>query len=353
MQFVHQGSPTRVVFGAGSLGRLPDELDALGASRVMIVCTAGRRNTAEAAADALGPRAVSVHAGAVMHVPVEGAEAARAEARRSEADCCVAIGGGSAVGLAKAIALEREIAIVAVPTTYAGSEMTPIWGITEDGVKRTGRDPRVLPRTVIYDPALTLDLPSRVSAPSGMNALAHSVEALYAPNVGPLVALMAEESIRALARALPAVVAAPGDLEARALALYGAWLAGTALAGADMGLHHKLCHFLGGRFGLPHAETHAVVLPHVAAFNRFAAAEAMARTARALRADDAPAGLYDLAAALGVKTALADLGFAETDLATAAEAAPALAGIHPRAPSGGELAALFDDAFRGRRPDPA
>ena len=353
MRFVHQGSPTRVVFGAGGLDRLADEVDALGARRVMIVCTAGRRDTAETAARSLGSRAVTVHSGAVMHVPVEAAEAARAEARAGEVDCCVAIGGGSAVGLAKAVALAREVAIVAVPTTYAGSEMTPIWGMTEDGVKRTGRDSRVLPRTVIYDPALTLDLPPALSAASGMNALAHSVEALYAANAGPLVALMAEESIRALVRALPAVVAAPGDLEARARALYGAWLAGSALARADMGLHHKLCHLLGGRFGLPHAETHAALLPQVAAFNRVAAAEAMARIARALGASDAPAGLYDLATALGAKTALADLGFAAADIAAASTAAAQLAEVHPRAPQEGELAALLDAALRGDRPDPA
>ncbi len=352
MRFVHQGSPTRVVFGAGSLDQLPNEVDALGARRAIVVCTATRRETAEAVARALGRRAAGVHAGAVMHVPLDRVEAARSEARRCEADCCIAIGGGSAVGLAKAIALTNEVVILAVPTTYAGSEMTPIWGITRQGVKRTGRDPRVLPRTVIYDPALTLDLPPSVSGPSGMNALAHSVEALYAPNADPLVALMAEESIRALARALPTVVSAPRDVEARALALYGAWLAGTALAGADMGLHHRLCHLLGGRFGLPHAETHAVLLPHVAAFNRVAAAEAMARSAAALGAADAAAGLYDLAAGLGAVTALADLGLKEADVATAAASASAFVGIHPRTPSAGELAALLDDAFRGRRPDP-
>ena len=351
MRFVHQGSPGRVVFGAGSLDRLAEEVDALGASRVLIVCAPGRRGTAEAAAAALGPRCAGIHAGAAMHVPVATADAARAEARRLDADCCVSIGGGSAVGLAKAVALEREVAIVAVPTTYAGSEMTPIWGITEGGVKRTGRDSRVLPRTVIYDPVLSLGLPPSVSGPSGMNAVAHSVEALYAPRLSPIVGLMAEESIRALAHALPAVVAEPGDLEPRSQALYGAWLGGAAIAGADMGLHHRLCHLLGGRFGLPHAETHAVLLPHVAAFNHGAAPEAMARIARALGAGDAPGGLYDLAAALGATRALADLGLAAADLASAAEAAAATLGeLHPRAAGEDELRALLDDAFRGRRP---
>ena len=351
MRFVHHGSPGRVVFGAGSLDRLAEEVDALGASRVLILCAPGRRGTAEAAAAALGPRCAGIHAGAVMHVPFATAEAARAEARRLDAECCVSIGGGSAVGLAKAVALERELTIVAVPTTYAGSEMTPIWGITEGGVKRTGRDPRVLPRTVIYDPALTLDLPPSVSGASGMNAVAHSVEALYSPRVSPIVALMAEESIRALAQALPAVVAGPGDIGPRSRALYGAWLGGAAIAGAEIGLHHRLCHLLGGRFGLPHAETHAVLLHHVAAFNRGTAPEAMARIARALGADDAPGGLYDLAAVLGSRRALADLGLSEADLAPAAEAAAAaFADVHPRAADEDELRALLDDAFHGRRP---
>jgi maleylacetate reductase len=352
MHFVHQGSPTRVVFGAGSLGRLAEEVSALGARRTLIVCTPRRRKTAEAIADALGPSAAGVHARAVPHVPIERAAAARTEARRSNADCCVALGGGSAVGLAKAVALEQAVTIVALPTTYAGSEMTPIWGITEDAVKRTGRDARVLPRTVIYDPVLTVGLPPSVSGASGLNAVAHSVEALYAANASPMVALVAEESIRVLAQALPTVVAAPDDLEARAQALYGAWLAGTALAGADMGLHHKLCHLLGGRFGLPHAATHAALLPHVAAFNRGAASEAMARIARALGADDAAAGLYDLAVALGASATLAELGLAEADIASAAAAAAAFTRLHPRPASVGELGSLLEDAYHGRRPGP-
>jgi maleylacetate reductase len=208
------------------------------------------------------------------------------------ADCCVAVGGGSTVGLAKAIALTSGLPILAVPTTYAGSEMTPIWGLTAGGAKQTGRDARVLPRTVIYDPELTLGLPPRVAGPSGMNALAHCVEALYAPDTSPIVQLMAEEGIRALAAALPAIRVEPADLRARAGALYGAWLAGAALGTVSMGLHHKLCHTLGGSFGLPHAETHAVVLPYAAAYNRAAAPEAMSRAARALGATDAPGALF-------------------------------------------------------------
>ena len=197
-----------------------------------------------------------------MHVPLEIAEDARRMARELGADCCVTVGGGSTTGLGKAIALTSPMPILAVPTTYAGSEMTPIYGITEGGAKKTGRDLRVLPKAVIYDPELTLSLPPALSASSGMNAIAHSVEALYAQDANPVISLMAEEGIRALAKALPSMSQNPQGFEREIEALYGAWLCGVALGSAGMALHHKLCHVLGGSFNLPHAETHSIVLPH-------------------------------------------------------------------------------------------
>ena len=244
--FTFQGLPSRVVFGEGSLDRLADEVARLGCANVLVLSTPEQRGTAEDVAARLGPRAVGIHAEAVMHVPVEVAHAACDETQRLGADCCVAVGGGSTIGLGKAIALELGLPVVAVPTTYAGSEMTPIWGLTEGAVKRTGRDLKVLPRTVIYDPLLTLTLPPALSATSGMNAIAHSVEALYAEDANPIVSLMAEESIKALAQALPEIVERPRDLGARAKAQYGCWLAGYALGSVGMALHHKLCHTLGG-----------------------------------------------------------------------------------------------------------
>ena len=203
-----------------------------------------------------------------MHVPLEIAEEARRVARELGADCCVTVGGGSTTGLGKAIALTSPLPILAVPTTYAGSEMTPIYGITEGGAKKTGRDLRVLPKAVIYDPSLTLSLPPALSAASGMNAIAHSVEALYAQDANPVLSLMAEEGIRALAEALPSILKNSKDVVARTQALYGAWLCGVALGSAGMALHHKLCHVLGGSFNLPHAETHSIVLPHALAEQR-------------------------------------------------------------------------------------
>jgi maleylacetate reductase len=286
-----------------------------------------------------------------MHVPIEAAEAARAEARRRSADVCVALGGGTPIGLAKAIALELGIPVVAVPTTYAGSEMTPLLGITEGGVKRTRRDSRMLPRTVIYDPELTFSLPAAVSGPSGMNAIAHAVEALYVLNANPVTSLMAEESIRALARSLPVVVREPENLAARSDALYGAWLAGAALAAVGMALHHKLCHVLGGSFDLPHAEVHTIILPHATAYNRAGATEAMARIEAALGTGDAAQGLFDLATSLGAKLRLADLGLSEADLERAADLAVQNPYANPTPLTRAGIRALLEDAFQGRRPD--
>jgi maleylacetate reductase len=350
LNFIYEAQPNRVVFGESRIDQLAGEVARLGAARSLILSTPGQRRLAEWAAELLDDRAAGIYAGAVMHVPIETAAAARAEALRLSADSCVAIGGGSTIGLAKAIALELGLPIVAVPTTYAGSEMTTIWGLTEGGVKRTGRDPRVLPRTVIYDPALTLSLPARVAGPSGINALAHCVEALYAPDANPIITLMAEEGIRALAASLPAVIRTPGDLQARARALYGAWLAGTALGTATLGLHHKLCHTLGGSFNLPHAEVHTVILPRAAAYNAAAAPAALARAARALGADDAPSAIFDLAVTLGAPTALRDIGMRAEDLDAAADLATRSPYPNPAPVTRAGVRRLLEDAFYGQRP---
>ncbi|HEX9184719.1 MAG TPA: maleylacetate reductase [Burkholderiales bacterium] len=348
--FVYTGLPTRVVFGAGSLAQLPAELDRLGAKRALLLSTPEQSEAVRQVASSLGARAAGVYDKAVMHVPLEVAEDARRVARELQADVGITVGGGSTTGLGKAIALTSSLPILAVPTTYAGSEMTPIYGLTEGGMKKTGRDVRVLPRTVIYDPALTFSLPAALSAASGMNAIAHCVEAMYAQDANPIISMMAEEGIRALAAALPVVVREPRSVEARSDALYGAWLAGISLGSAGMGLHHKLCHTLGGTWNLPHAETHAVVLPHAARYNRDAAPEAMARIARALGAADAPAGLYDLEARLGLKLKLADLGMPESELERAARMASESPYPNPAPVTFDGLWGLLRAAYAGRRP---
>ncbi|AOI90916.1 maleylacetate reductase [Burkholderia pseudomultivorans] len=352
-RFVYQGSPSRVVFEWDALAKLPDELSALGARRALILCTPEQRPLAERVGALLGERAAGICAQAVMHVPVEVARAARDAAAAADADCCVAIGGGSTIGLGKAIALESSLPILAVPTTYAGSEMTPIYGLTEGRLKRTGRDARVLPRTVLYDPSLTLSLPPGISAASGINAMAHAVEALYAVDANPVISLMAEESIRALGDALPTVVRAPDDRDARSRALYGAWLAGTCLGAVGMALHHKLCHTLGGTFNLPHAQTHAAMLPHTAHYNHAAAPAALRRVARALGGDDAAdAGplLFRLNERLGIAPALADLGMPQDGLDEAADLACSNPYANPRPIERAAIRELLQRAWEGRAP---
>jgi maleylacetate reductase len=349
--FIYQGLPSRVVFGAGSIDHLEREIDLLGAKRAIVLSTPQQREQAEALAARLGPRAVGVFAKAVMHVPVETAQEARDYAARLGADCAVAIGGGSTTGLGKAIALTSSLPILAVPTTYAGSEMTPIYGLTEAGLKKTGRDLRVLPKTVIYDPALTLSLPASLSVTSGINAIAHAAEGLYAQDTNPIIGLMAEEGIRALGQGIGRVVARPNDLDVRGDCLYGAWLCGAVLGSVGMALHHKLCHTLGGTFNLPHAETHTIVLPHALAYNREAAPHAMWRIARALGTTDAAQGVFDLARDNGAPTALKDIGLKESDIDIALDIALKNPYWNPRPLERAALRALLVAAYEGRRPD--
>jgi alcohol dehydrogenase class IV len=336
--FVYIGQPARVVFGAGTLEHLEREIDLLGSQRALVLCTPQQRDQAQVVAERLGARCAGIFDRAVE------------QARALNADVAVAVGGGSTTGLGKAIALESSLAILAIPTTYAGSEMTPIYGLTEGGLKKTGRDPRVLPKTVIYDVNLTLSLPSALSATSGMNPIAHAVEALYAQDANPIMSMLAQEGIRALATALPGVIAKPHDVEARSQCLYGAWLCGTALGSVGMALHHKLCHTLGGTFNLPHAETHTVVLAHAVAYNRSAAPEAMRAIAAAVGADDAAYGLYALARSLGAPLALKDIGMREADLDRAAELATQSPYYNPRPIEYRALRQLLDDAYFGREP---
>ncbi|MDM0072510.1 maleylacetate reductase [Variovorax sp. J31P207] len=354
-EFVYNGQPSRVVFGPGSIAHLEREIDLLGAHRALVLSTPEQKHQAQMVANRLGSRVAGIFPRAVMHVPIESAREAREEARRIGADCAIAIGGGSTTGLGKAIAMESGMPILAIPTTYAGSEMTPIYGITEGGLKKTGRDSRVLPRTVIYDPELTLTLPVSLSVTSGMNAIAHAAEGLYARDSNPVMGLMAEEGIRAIARALPALRERADDVDARGDALYGAWLCGSVLGNVGMALHHKLCHTLGGSFNLSHAEVHTVILPHAIRFNAQAAPDAMARIERALGRDGvaAASGLYDLARANGAPFSLRDIGMKEADLDRAADVVVAAPYWNPRPFGPAERPAirqLLQDAYDGARP---
>ena len=348
--FVFDTRIPRVVFGAGSLRHLGREMDALGLSRALVLTTPGQRALGDRVAALLGARAAGVFAEAAMHVPVETARAAGAKARELAADCAIAIGGGSTTGLGKAIALDSGLPVIAVPTTYAGSEMTTMYGLTEGGAKRTGKDPRVLPRTVIYDPELSLGLPFAITVASSINAIAHAAEGLYAPDGNPVIDLLAEEGIRTSASALPRLQRDPRDVEARGDALVGAWLCGTVMGAITVGLHHKLCHTLGGSFALPHAEVHTVVLPQAMAYNEQAAPAAMTRIARALGKPSAPAGLFDLAKSHGAAMALRDIGMRADDLDRSADIAVQNQYPNPRALERSSIRELLQRAFEGVRP---
>jgi len=353
--FTYEPLPGRVVFGAGvGRSRLAPEAEALGLARLLLIATPRELPNALALAKPLGGRVAGSFTGVKPHVPVEVAEAARAAARDAGADGVLAVGGGSTIGTAKAVALATGLPIVAVPTTYAGSEMTPIYGLTSGQRKQTGRSPAVLPRLVLYDPELTLSLPPAISGPSAMNALAHCVEAFYGPGANPVVSLMAEEGIRAIARGAPAAVARPAELDGRTELLYGAYLAGAALAAAGTGLHHKICHVLGGAFNLPHAGLHTAVLPHAVAFNEPALPAIMARVRAALGAPagtSAAAATLALARAVGAPTALREIGMREEQIdAILPEVVAHIPADNARPLTEAGIRALLEDAFWGREP---
>jgi maleylacetate reductase len=345
--FVHEQLAQRVVFGWDRLGELPAEVDRLGARRPLLI---SERSTAWIAdrvtkmldlAGKIGP--------ARPHVPAQDAEDARAEAGRIGADLVITIGGGSATGLGKNVALDG-IPLLAIPTTYAGSEATAIHGTSGGGRKRTGKDVRALPRTIIYDPSLTTTLPARVTAATGMNALAHCIEALYAENRTPVTTLLAHEGIRSLARALPLCIDDPDSRTGRSQALFGAYLAGSVLAMSGMAIHHRICHVLGGALCVSHGDANSAVLPHVVAYNEPAARDEMERVARTLEAKDAAAGLYDLAAGMGAPTSLRELGVGEHDLEHVADLVLEGDFTNPRAVDRPSLMDLLRRIHRGERP---
>jgi len=351
--FTYEAMPGRVVFGVGAARtRIAEELDRLGARRLLLLAGEREESRARDITREVADRVVGVFSGVRPHVPIEVADQACARAASAGADALLSVGGGSTTGTAKAVALTTGLPVVAVPTTYAGSEMTPVWGLTAGGHKTTGTDRAVLPRVVIYDPELTASLPPGLSAVSGLNAMAHCVEAFWAPGRNPISSLLGEAAIRALKTALPLVVADGADIGARSDALYGAYLAGSAFAVAGSGLHHKICHVLGGAFDLPHAETHAVVLPYVLAFNAASAPRAASRIAAALGADDAARGLWDLCRDLGVPRSLRKLGLRKEQLEEVVGSMYAvIPPDNPRAIGEDALRRLLAAAWAGEEPD--
>ncbi|KWR70057.1 maleylacetate reductase [Arthrobacter sp. W1] len=350
LEFNHETLGQRVLFGTGAAAaNLASEVARLGASKTMVI--ASEFEEAMAREVAAGIDVALWHSEVVMHVPIEVAERARKAAADAQIDLLVCVGGGSTTGLAKAIAMTTGIPIIAVPTTYAGSEATNVWGLTEADRKTTGVDGKVLPATVIYDAQLTLSLPVDLSVASGLNGMAHCIDSMWGPRADPINQALAAEGIRALSQGLPAIVADPQGLEGREQALYGAYLSAVAFASAGSGMHHKICHVLGGTFNLPHAQTHATVLPYVLAFNAPAAPEAAARIASAFGTGDALQGLQRLRQQVSAPKALADYGFTEAGIAQAVEIAlPLIPQNNPRSATEQNLAELLSAALIGSDP---
>lgn len=348
-QFTYSGSPAHIVFGNGASSEIGIWVEKLGCKRALVLSTPHQAADGEALAKRLGPLAAGTFSGAVMHTPVDVTEAAMNTAKDVDADCIVALGGGSTTGLGKAIAYRTDLSQIVIPTTYAGSEATPILGQTENGVKTTVRDPKILPEVVIYDPELTIGLPVTMSVTSGLNAMAHAAEALYAQDRNPVSTLMAVEGLRALRQALPVLIKEPGNLEARGDALYGAWLCGTVLGTVGMALHHKICHTLGGSFDMPHAETHAVMLPHTIGFNAVAVPDLL-RPVADMFGGNAGGALHDFARSVGAPLTLRELGLKQGDLDRAAEIATQNPYWNPRPFDRAAIRALLQDAWEERRP---
>lgn len=348
--FIARSNAVKVRFGPGVRHRIAEEIEAIGASRALILSTPQQAATALAVAGDVGARAAGVFSRAAMHTPVDVTEEAMAHVAEIGADCLVAVGGGSTTGLGKAIAFRSDLPQIVVPTTYAGSEATAILGQTERGRKTTLTDPRVQPEVILYDAELVTSLPVPLTVTSALNAIAHAAEGLYAKDRNPLTTALAVEGMRAFAAALPRVIADPHDLDARGETLYGAWLCGTVLGQVGMALHHKLCHTLGGSFGLPHAETHAIVLPHAIAFNAAAVPDLLAPVSDVFGGDEPGAALHRFAADMGAPLALRDLGLSADDLDRAADIATQNAYWNPAPLDRAGLRHLLDAAWEGRAP---
>jgi maleylacetate reductase len=347
MEFEFRGLPWNIVFGVGAITELADRIAELGYERPLILTTPGQRARGQRIIESLAPDRARLFAEARTHTPIETVMAAVEAAEAWRADCTVALGGGSTIGLGKGLALHSDLPNLAVPTTYSGSEMTNIWGYLEDGSKRIGRNDKVLPRLTIYDPQLTVDLPPDTTGASGLNAMAQAIVNVTVVDPNPLLVLWALEAIRQLAASLPGLIKEPTRLDLRIQALYGAFLAGAVIGSGKTGLHHKLCHVFGGMFNTAHAQTHALFLPHSVAFNRDSVPEATARVANALGVADAATGLRALADDLCVPRSLAELGVAEDDLDAAARAVTSVPVVNPRPVDFESIRQLLQDAFDG------
>ncbi len=353
-KFTHMSYPARVLLGSGQICQLPDEVSALGAKRVMFCCTESRMAQVQRISGLLGESAVGICSDAKIFVPMSAVEKGRAAAIEHQADCLVSFGGGTAVGLAKAIALELGLPIIAIPTTYSGSETTHIQGIIHhDGVRRNNYDLRMLPKTLIYDPELAFDLPKDTSIASGLNAIAHAISSFLGKNANPVTDMFAEVGIREMSSALIGIARDPKDLVSRTQAFLGSWLCGTTVISAGTTLHHKMVHVLGGGWDLPHGPTHGIMLPHSTAYVSGVQPDQCHRISLAFGHEikgDAANALYNLLEACRVPRGLKDLGLTRDALPEAANRIMTDQYYCARAYDRDEILSRLEDAWEGRPP---
>jgi alcohol dehydrogenase class IV len=346
--FVYDPIPVRTVFGYGTLATLGTEAEQLGLARPVVICSPGRIELGRKLAGLLAPAQAHVCDAGLTAMPKEAFDRLMGEIEQTKADGIVAVGGGSPIGLLKAAGAATQLPSIAVVTSYSGSEMAPNWYVGSGQDRYCGDSLHALPKVAIYDPELTLTLPPAASAASGMNAMNHAVESLYGPDTNPVIQDRAEEAVRLLGRSLPRIVDDPADREARYDALLGAWQA--AMFRATSGIGHIIAQRVRTLFGLVHAESHAVAVPYGVGFNREAAPKAMARIARALGADDAARGLYDLNVRLGLATGYKALGVPADGLDRAVAVISKMSYPNPRTPTEDDIRGLLGRAFDGTPP---
>lgn len=349
MNFAVDLQPAHVRFRAGARELLAEECDRLGVKRVLLVCTPSGAARYRAVAEALGPRLAATFAAAEPHCPEPVVERCRALWRSAGADGVVTVGGGSTIALGKNLAAEDGAKFICMPTTYSGSEMTDIFGRKVGNEKRTARNVACRAHAVIYDPELTLGLPRHETVTTGMNSLAHAVEALYPPTPNPVAFLLAREALCAHRDGLPGAAANPADIGARTRALYAGFLGGLLIGMTGIALHHRLCHVLGGLFDLPHGEANSVVLAHVVAYNAPAAPEAARVIAEVFGDGDAARAIDAFARRIGAPTSLREIGMPEAGIDAVVKETLARGGWNPRPPAEAGLRQLVRSAWEGRR----
>ena len=350
--FIHNSLPARVIFGIGTIASLGEEIVRLGAQKALFCCTPGREKETENLITPLNNISAGLCPIAEQYVPLPMVEEGRRIAKQRKADCVVSYGGGTSVGLAKAIALELEVPVVCAVTTFSGSETTNLQAILTDGLRVGYKSDWMLPRTIIYDPETAMGVPLSIMIPSGVNAIAHGVEACYAQGATPVNSLIASEGIGAMASALKRLASGQDNTESRGDGLYGAWLCGTSLGSAGVALHHKFAHVIGSTFDLEHSMAHTVALPYSVAYTTPGAPEAMRMIATALGAThkSAASALFELNQTIGAPTSLKEIGMPEDGIEKAAKMIADAPYPNPVPIEFDPILSMIEDAWHGRAP---